>query len=126
MLLLAACGGEDDFANKPRPPIPLQLTGVITEDEVTISPSQVGAGPVILNVSNQTKQPHTLTLEGAEVDESVGPIRPLDTATIQKTLKPGSYLVKAGSPQAMPREIQPGTLTIGPERDTSSDDLLLP
>ena len=121
-----ACGGDDDFANEPRPPIPLQLTGVITDDEVTVSPNQVGAGPIILNVSNQTDQVHTVTLEGEGVEERVGPIKPLDTAAIQKTLEPGSYEVSAGSPVATPKEIQPGLLTIGPERDTSSDDLLLP
>ena len=120
-----ACG-EDDFANEPRPPIPLQLTGVIRDEGVTISPGNVGAGPIVLTVSNQTKQPHTLTLDGEGVEEMVGPVGPLDTASIQKTLEPGTYTVKAASSEASPREIQPGRLVIGPERDTSSDDTLLP
>ena len=47
-LALAGCGGGKDFANTPRPPVPLQLTGVITKAKVTISPNKVGAGPVVM------------------------------------------------------------------------------
>src|SRR4029077_7237980 len=61
---LTGCGGGKDFANDPRPPVPLQLTGVITKEKVTISPRKVGAGPVVITVSNQTGQSHTLTLDG--------------------------------------------------------------
>ena len=62
--LIAGCGGGDHFKNEARPPTPVQLTGVITDRGVTISPKQVGAGPVILTMSNQTDSAHTITLEG--------------------------------------------------------------
>jgi hypothetical protein len=126
-LLLAGCGGDDDdFANKPRPPVPIQITGVITKEKVTVSPDRIGAGPVVLIVSNQTDDSHTLTLEGEQVRERAGPINPLDTAKIQKTLKPGQYEVKAGSEKAVPSEIQAAELEIGKERKSSSGDTLLP
>ena len=127
-LALAGCG-EDDFENEPRPPVPIQLTGVITEEKVTVSPNDVGAGPVVITVSNQTDASHTLTLESSDegtIREQVGPINPLDTATLQRTLEPGSYTVSAGSEAAVPREISPATLTIGQERKSGSDELLLP
>ncbi len=123
---LAGCGGEDDFENKPRPAVPVQLTGVITERKLTVSPDSLGAGPVVLTVSNQTQQAHTITLEGESIREEVGPVNPLDTATIQKTLQQGSYTVKAGSDRATPREIGEATLNVGPPRRSSSDELLLP
>ena len=127
---MAASGcGEDDFENEPRPPTPKQLTGVITEEKVTVSPNKLGAGPVVITVSNQTEMPHTITLEstdGGTIREQSSPINPLDTATIQRTLEPGTYTVKAGSEEAVEREIQPATLSIGPERDSASDELLLP
>lgn len=126
MLVLAGCGGGDDFANKPRPPVPLQLTGVITKERVTISPRKVGAGPVVITVSNQTAESRTLTLDGQGVQERVGPINPLDTAQLQKTLKRGRYTVKAGSEKATAQEIAPATLVIGKERPSGSDRVLLP
>jgi hypothetical protein len=126
VIALSGCGGGNDFANKPRPPVPLQLTGVITKAKVTISPSKVGAGPVVITVSNQTGQSRTLTLDGQGLQERVGPINPLDTAQLQKTLKPGRYTVTAGSEQATAKEIAPATLVIGKERASGSDKVLLP
>jgi hypothetical protein len=125
-LALAGCGGGKDFANKPRPPVTLELTGVITKQKVTISPSKVGAGPVVITVSNQSGQSRTLTLDGNGIQESVGPINPLDTAKLQKTLAPGRYTVKAGSEKATATQIQPATLVIGKERTSASDKVLLP
>lgn len=125
VVLPAGCG-DKDFKNEPRPPVPIELTGVIQEAKVTVSPNKVGAGPILITVSNQTKSAHTLTLEGESVRERVGPINPLDTATIQKTLKPGNYEVRAGSSVAVAHEIKPATLKIGKQRPNSSDRLLQP
>ena len=125
--LTAASGcGEDDFANRPRPAAPIELTGVIQDDKVTVSPAKVGAGPVLITISNQAKGAHTVTLEGASVRDRIGPINPLDTGTIQKTLEPGTYEVRAGSAKAVPREIRPARLTVGKKRGSSSNELLQP
>jgi hypothetical protein len=122
----AGCG-EEDFENEPRPPVPMELTGVIQEDKVTVSPSRnIGAGPFVITISNQTDAEYTITLEGESITEQVGPVAPLDTATIQRTLAPGSYEVRAGSRRAVRREIAPASLDIGKERKSSSSDLLLP
>ena len=118
--------GEEDFANEPRPPVPVELTGVIQDDAVTVSPSRIGAGPVVITISNQTRHEATITLEGASIETRVGPIAPLDTATIQKTLGPGLYEVRAGSAVALTSEIRPAQLEIGRERPSSSSELLLP
>jgi hypothetical protein len=124
-VLAVGCGG-DDFENKPRAPVALELTGVIQEKKVTISPSAVGAGPISIIISNQTPEAHTATLEGDSVKERVGPINPQDTATIQKTLDPGTYEVTAGSEIAVPKEIAPAELKVGRDRRDSNDRLLLP
>ena len=102
VVLLAGCGG-DDFKNEARAPIRLELTGVIQDDEVTVSPAKLGAGPVAITISNQTDVAHSITLEGASTIDHAGPVQPGDTATIQKTLEPGSYEVKAGSEKAVKR-----------------------
>lgn len=126
MIVLAGCGGGKDFANDPRPPVPLQLTGIITPKKVTISPNRIGAGPVVITVSNQTSQSRTLTLDGNGIQERVGPINPLDTARLQKTLRRGRYTVSAGSEAATARTIRPAKLIIGKERKSASDKVLLP
>jgi hypothetical protein len=123
--LIAGCG-DDDFANAPRPPIPVELTGVVQDEAVTVSPARVGAGPVRITISNQTRRRQSITLEGETVETQVGPVDPLDTATIRSSLDPGVYEVRAGSAVAVPKEIRPAVLRIGRERRSSSGDLLLP
>ena len=123
--LVAGCG-EDDFKNEARAPVRVALTGVIHDDEVTVSPSKVGAGPVEITISNQTDRERTITLEGESITEKQGPVQPGDTATIQKTLGPGSYEVRAGSEKAVRTEIQPAVLEIGKRRKNSNNELLLP
>jgi hypothetical protein len=124
-VLVAGCG-EDDFENQARAPVPVVLTGVIEGDEVTVSPAKVGAGPVQINISNQTDLERTITLEGESIIDRQGPVQPGDVATIQKTLEPGSYEVRAGSEKAVRREIRPAVLEIGKERRNSNNELLLP
>jgi hypothetical protein len=123
--LIAGCG-DDDFKNEARAPVRLALTGVIKDDKVTVSPAKVGAGPVQITISNQTDSIRTITLEGESIRERQGPVQPGDTATIQKTLEPGSYEVRAGSERAVRKEIQPAVLEIGKKRKNSNNELLLP
>jgi len=125
-VLVAGCGGDDHFKNETRPPVPVQLTGVVTDRAVQISPNKVGAGPVIIVVSNQTNGAHTLTLEGNGTTDTVGPVNPMGTGKLQQTLKPGSYSLKAGSQEATAVPIEPGRVTVSRERQSSSNDLLLP
>jgi hypothetical protein len=122
---IAGCG-EDDFKNEARAPVREALTGVIQDDEVTVSPSKLGAGPVEITISNQTDQEHSITLEGESMIDRQGPVAPGDTVTIQKTLEPGSYEVKAGSEKAVPKEIRAAVLEIGKQRRNSNNELLLP
>jgi len=122
---MAGCGDED-FKNEARAPIREALTGVIQDDAVSVSPSKVGAGPVEITISNQTDSAHSITLEGKATVDRTEPVQPGDTATIQKTLRPGSYEVKAGSSQAVTQEIRPAVLKIGKSRKNSNNDVLLP
>jgi hypothetical protein len=123
--------GEDDFPNDPRPPVPEELTGVIQTDKVTVSPDgrhreKLQGGPFLITISNQTDDPHTVTLEGEQLRVRTDEIQPLDTATIQRTLTDGTYQVRAGSSTAQRREIAPAVLVIRGQRKSSNDELLLP
>ena len=81
----------------------VELTGVIQQDKVTVSPGRLGAGPVLITISNQTEDPHTVILEGESLLRRTGVVDPRDTATIQSTLAPGSYEVSAGPRRRWPR-----------------------
>ena len=117
---LAACG-EDDFENEPRPAAPIDLSALINDREVVVSPSDVGAGLVTITVSNQSGDPAALTLTGPN-DITTGEILPGNTATVKGQLKEGSYEVSAGEDSVARGE----TLTVGPDRPSSQNDLLLP
>lgn len=125
-IFVAGCG-ESDFENKARPPVRLQLSGVIQKDKVTVSPARdLGAGPFAITISNQTGQRHTVKIEGGSTTQPAQPVDAGDTLTIKRTLDPGTYQVKAGSEEAVRKEIKPATLNIGAERADSNSDLMLP
>jgi hypothetical protein len=151
MVGTAGCGGGDDskFKNEPRPPTPVQLTGVITDKTVTVSPDTLplapkeGAAqsqadlptPIILTISNQTGDPHSIKLTGKsndgkkQIEATVPPINPSDTAQLQQSLPPGTYTISATNPKGAVAASQvpdPATLRVNNNRQTSSGELLLP
>ena len=120
-----ACG-DDDFKNEPRAAAPVELSGVIKPGRVIVSPRDVGAGAVRITISNQTDHARTVRLKGQSVDERVGPVYPQDTATLQKTLEPGRYELRAVSDDASAQDVMPAGLRIGRRRPESNARLLLP
>lgn len=126
VLLTGGAGCGEDFKNEPRAPVPLELTGVVQPGAVTVSPDEVGAGPVLITISNQTDRALTLTLAGPSVREEVGPVNPRDTARIQQTLTQGTYELRAESDEPEVRQIASGRLKVGRPRDPSNDRILLP
>jgi len=126
--VLAGCGDEGgDYANKPRPATPINVTAAISDKKISISPKQFGAGPVVIIVSNQTGAEQTLTLQTEELGGSqpglkqkTDPIAPSGTGTLKVDVREGSYALSASEgPKA-------ATLEIGPERKSAQDQLLTP
>jgi hypothetical protein len=125
-LLVAGCGGGDNFANDPRPPAPITISAAISAGRVTVSPSHFGAGLIELIASNQTATSQRLTLRssvssgtGQQLEQSTGPINPGDTASLKADLTRGSYVVTARS-----AAIDPARIIVGAPRP--SDGLLQP
>lgn len=125
-LALASGGCGEDFQNEPRAPVPIELTAVVQPGGVTVSPDRVGAGPIVITISNQTDDSQNVTLAGDSVQEDVGPINPRDTATIQKTVAQGAYTVGATSEDGRQRAVRAAKLDVGPPRAESNDRILLP
>lgn len=136
---LAGCGGSGKrFANQPRPPSPVNLTVYINDQRVSISPSAVGAGPVVFIVTNQASRSESLTVlpagaTAAQPLADVGPISPQATASVTVNFDhPGAYTVATSgtasteASAALPSGIQPALLRIGKMRPSASNQLLSP
>jgi hypothetical protein len=137
-LALAGCGAGSKFANKPRPPLPINLSVYINNARISISPTSVGAGPVNFIVTNMADHSESLSIlaAGASASNSLantGPINPQATAQVTVNFdSPGTYTVTT-SPQgqtdaalAEPPAIHPATLHIGPMRASAAGALLQP
>ena len=118
--ILGACGQQDTDRSSSRTPVVVRITGVVTARQVSLSPSRIGAGPIVLTVSNQDEDSHTAVLEGGRTRAQVGPINPQDTATITAELPPGVYAVRAHSEHAGSHSggIHPARLVVDRRRPT--------
>ncbi|MDA0161763.1 hypothetical protein OM076_15930 [Solirubrobacter ginsenosidimutans] len=127
-IALAGCGGSQTRENHLRPPTPVTLTAAIHEDAVQVSPARVGAGIVVLVVSNQSSSPQTVTFETNELGGARGgttasspEIAPRSTGRLTIHTRQGLYSV-----HTQDDAIRAAAVKIGPPRKSSQDDLLLP
>lgn len=115
-----ACG-EDDFPNEDRPPAPIEVTANVTDRKVIVSPSKVGAGPITVTASNQSKNPATLTFDGPS--PATGTSIPAGgVGSMKANFETGDYEVSGGEES----DAAPGKFTVGAQRPSSQNDLLLP
>src|SRR3954452_8821922 len=115
--VIAGCGGGSDYANKDRPPSPINVTAAISTKKISISPKTFGAGPVVLIISNQTGAKQKLTLQTQELGGSKPGIKttsnaidPNDTGTMQVDLREGDYEISGSG------GVKPAKLTVGKQR----------
>jgi hypothetical protein len=126
--LLAGCGGgDDDYANNPRPPAPINVTAAITDERVSVSPQEFGAGPVVFIIANETDEAQSVTLETDElggdnpgIKQTTSPISPDGTATLKVDMREGTYEIRASG------GIRPAALTVGAQRESAQNELLQP
>jgi hypothetical protein len=118
-LAVAGCG-EDDFENDPRPPVPAEVSVKIAKDGVGVSPREFGAGLVNFTIANLTRTAGTLAINGP-VDANSQEIPPAGTETIKVDMKTGSYEATVSG-----LAVAPFNFTVGPERPSGQNDLLLP
>jgi hypothetical protein len=118
-LAIAGCGA-DDFKNDPRPPAPIVLSALIGDGGVRVSPTKdVGAGPATITISNQTGDAARLVFDGP-TDDSSSQIIAGGTGSMKMDLAEGEYTVSTGEGGSSQE------LSVGPERPSSQNDLLLP
>ncbi len=127
LLAVAGCGSDEDYANEPRPPSAINVSAAISQDEITVSPAQFGAGPITLLIANLTDSDQELTLETQELSQEAGikqtsaVINPQGTGTLKVDVPQGNYVVSVKSD-----DIAPAQVKVGAERESSQDQLLQP
>jgi hypothetical protein len=120
LTFVAAGCGRDDFENDPRPPVPAEVSVKIAKDGVAVSPREFGAGLTIFTVANLTTETGSLLINGP-VTADTGEIPPTGTGTAKVDLKSGSYEASVDG-----IAVRPFKFTVGPERPSGQNDLLLP
>jgi len=124
-LAVAGCGDNGGYTNELRPPEPVVVSAFVSDDDVSISPARIGAGPITLVVTNQSQRPRTVTLvtpAGDTADDrQTGEIGPTNNATLQANVVQGHYRIKASG-----GGIAPAILDIRGKRPSSQNDLQQP
>ncbi len=116
----------------------MNLTVYINDQSVSVSPNAVGAGPVVLIITNQSRAAESLTVmpAGASASQPIadtGPINPQATAQLSVNLnQPGAYTVgitpnaSTEAAAALPSGVKPAVLRVGHPRPSGSNALLQP
>lgn len=128
--ILAGCGGTDDYANKPRPPAPINVTANITDERIAISPRRFGAGPIVLIIANQSSESQEVTLETDEpaggtskpgIRQKTSPVNPRGTAELKVDVSEGTYKVSVSA-----SDVRPASMLVGEQRESAQNKLLQP
>jgi hypothetical protein len=127
-LLVAACGGSDERTNRLRPAPLVTMTAAIHDDVVQVSPRVVGAGQIVLVVSNQSGRAQRVTFETDELGGPAGgrrassPVIPASgTGRLTINARQGVYSVHVAD-----EAVRAARVRVGPPRRSGQDDLLLP
>jgi hypothetical protein len=136
-LALAACGSTGGRA-APRagPPPPVNVSVFVGHSRIAVSPHAVGAGPVILIVTNQARRSEAVAISPAAHHShplaSTAPINPQGTTQIAVEFRRGDYVIAAvahgrsDADRSRALSIAPATLHVGRRRGGFSDALLQP
>jgi hypothetical protein len=135
-LVLSACGSAgDQAASLARPPSPINLAVYVSDSRVSVSPTSVGAGPVILVVTNQASHAEALAIAKAGASQalaSTAPINPQGTTQVSVDFEPGEYTIataphgRTDAQLTEPSPIRPASIHIGRPRASSGNQLLQP
>jgi hypothetical protein len=150
-IVLTACGSDSSYTNCLRPPVPINVSAAITKRSVSLSPTKLGAGPIVLLVTNQSDASQVATLQADDLQspgqanpeqnavkqpdgcprdtaqrsglrQSTGPINPADTAQVKVVVKRDTtYTLKTDD-----SKISPARLKVTRDRPSAQNVLLTP
>ena len=126
--VVVGCGGGEERVNEPRPAPLVNLTAAVQDDVIRVSPSSVGAGQIVLVISNQSDQPQRVTFRTDELGGARGgrtassPMIPAkSTGRLTIDAREGRYSVSVADD-----DIRAAPVFVGPPRESGQDRVLLP
>ncbi len=131
---VAACGSTGGkSAALVRPPSPVNLSVYIDDTRISVSPTGVGAGPIVFVVTNQASRAEVLAItNGSRTLATTAPINPQGTTQVTVDTRPGTYTIAAaphGATEAQLTQaspIAPASFRVGRPRPNSSNQVLQP
>jgi hypothetical protein len=121
-LSLAACG-RDDYENEPRPPTPAEISIQVTDDDLTVSPKEFGAGIANITIVNLGDIATKIAIHGPSPGESAL-VGPGNSGVLKLEMEPGNYEATAADLDLA--DVAPFEFVVGPERESANNELLLP
>jgi hypothetical protein len=132
---VSACGSAGSkSASLATAPSPVVLSALVGSAQVSVSPARVGAGPVLLTVTNQGRHAAVVTLSrSGHPLARTAPINPQGVTQIKVDLRRGTYRVALARTQArtdaqksrsMP--VTGAMVTVGRRRSGGGSALLTP
>lgn len=123
-LALCSCGSTGGrSAALSRPPSRVNLSVYINNARVSVSPTSVGAGPVLFVVANQSSRSVSLAVSrGSRTLASTAPINPQATTQVTVDMTPGTYRVGPGArgrteaQRSVPPSIAAASVRVGHRR----------
>lgn len=134
-VLMGGCGSAGGTSpTSSRPPSPVNLTVYVNDSHISVSPSRVGAGPVVFIVTNQASSAEELAISRsgrASPIASTAPINPQGTTQVSVNFRPGDYTIatkRHGTDAQLSRQpsIRSALIHIGHERQNGNNELLQP
>jgi len=127
-VVAAGCGGSDRRTNLPRPAPLVNMTAAVQDGVIRVSPSTVGAGQIVLIVSNQSDRPQRVTFSTDELGGTRGgrtattPIIPAKaTGRLTINAREGQYAVSVRD-----KTVRQARVFVGPPRESGQNKVLLP
>lgn len=127
-VLTAGCGESDRRTNLPRPAPLVNMTAAVQDGVIRVSPTSVGAGQIVLIVSNQSDRPQRVTFATDELGGTRGgrtastPVIPAKaTGRLTIDAREGRYAVSVRD-----KAIRQARVFVGPPRESGQNQVLLP
>jgi hypothetical protein len=134
-VIAGGCGGSGGSSpTSARPAAPVSLSVFVSDSRVSVSPTSVGAGPVVFVVTNQSREAEALAIMPAGTTRTLArtaPINPQGTTQVSVDVKPGTYTIATAphgtqAQRSLPAAIRPASIHIGRARSSADNQLLQP